>query len=166
MIKRYLTFLGFEVFSEGSKYKGRCNAMLACSILYYFISALSVKGDGVAWLIILLLNMFCFLKIILTNTINIATINNNIASRPLNSDEDRNKIFYIIKSSLEVGVFFIYSIYFIWNIAQFFALFINPLSVTDFPKDSGLVKLFACILYCVLLYEDAENIFLTSTMFL
>lgn len=162
MIKRYLTYLGFEVSSDGYKYTGRCNAMLGCSVLYYFISIASVRGDGFAWLIILLLNIICFLKIILANTINIGIINNNIASQPLSSDKDKGKLFYIIKSAIEIGIFFVYSICFIWVMAQFLVQFFKPSSVTDFPADSGLVKLLAIILYIVLLYEDAENIFLTK----
>ena len=136
--------------------------MLGCSVLYYFISAASVKGDGVAWLIILLLNMTCFLKIILENTINISIINNNIASQPLSSNKDRSKLFYMIKSALEMGMFFVYSIYFIWNITQILGLFLKPSTEIDFPGDVGLIKLFACILYALLLYEDAENIFLVK----
>ncbi len=136
--------------------------MLVCSALYYFISAASVRGDGNAWLIILLLNMICFFKIIVENTINISKINNNIASQPLNSGKDKSRIFYIVKSALETGMLSIYLIYFVWNVMQSWVRILNSSDVTDFSENSGLVKLFACILCVVLFYEDAENIFLVE----
>lgn len=155
LIKKYLIFLGFET-SGIPKYKKRCDAMLICSFLYYLLSALSVSNNQVAWFIILVLNMLVFLRFILENAINITIINDNINSQSLDH-EDRHKIFYICKTFFEIGIFCIYTLYFIWNAINFL-----DFSGTNAPLDMDFIRWLVIILYLLLFYEDVEKILLVA----
>ncbi len=155
MIKKYLIFLGFKT-SGVPKYKKRCISMTIGSFAYYILSILSINDNYNGFFVVFILNMCIFLKLILENTININIINNNINSQSLDY-EDTNKIFYIGKTFLEIGIFFICVIYFIWNAINF----LNP-SETNLLLDMDFIRWIVIILYLLLLYEDVEKILLVE----
>ncbi len=158
MIERYLSRLGFQTSGNGASYKKRCIMMLACTFAYYGVSVWSVSDDGIAWFIVLFLNMLSFSKVILGNTISCSETSDRIAGSALGT-ADRPLIFHLafclVKSAFEIGIFTAFSIFFIWGIR------IDWEQPKADPRIS-LIKVIALILYLLLLLEDTEDIVLVA----